>query len=123
MARHNELGTWGEQLAVDKLVEEGFSIVDQNWHLGHLEIDIIARKDEIVVFAEVKTRAEKDVDPLEAVDSRKIAHMVRAADTYLKSKDWPYQVRFDLFAINGTPDDYTLEHIPDAFYPPLRTYR
>ncbi len=123
MARHNELGKWGEQLAVDRLVDDGFAILHQNWRMGHLEIDIIARKDATVVFAEVKTRAEKDLDPLEAVDKRKIAHMVRAAEAYLKAKDWPYQVRFDLFAINGTPDDYTLEHIPDAFYPPLRTYR
>ena len=123
MAGHNELGKWGEQLAVDRLVDDGFAILHQNWRMGHLEIDIIARKDATVVFAEVKTRAEKDLDPLEAVDKRKIAHMVRAAEAYLKAKDWPYQVRFDLFAINGTPDDYTLEHIPDAFYPPLRTYR
>ncbi len=123
MARHNELGKWGEQLAVDRLVDDGFAILQRNWRMGHLEIDIIARKDATVVFAEVKTRAEKDLDPLEAVDKRKIAHMVRAAEAYLKAKDWPYQVRFDLFAVNGTPDDYTLEHIPDAFYPPLRTYR
>ncbi len=123
MARHNELGKWGEQLAVDRLVDDGFAILHRNWRMGHLEIDIIARKDATVVFAEVKTRAEKDFDPLEAVDKRKIAHMVRAAEAYLKAKDWPYQVRFDLFAINGSPDDYTLEHIPDAFYPPLRTYR
>lgn len=123
MARHNELGKWGEQLAIDRLVDDGFAILHRNWRMGHLEIDIIARKDATVVFAEVKTRAEKDLDPLEAVDKRKIAHMVRAAEAYLKAKDWPYQVRFDLFAINGSPDDYTLEYIPDAFYPPLRTYR
>lgn len=123
MARHNDLGKWGEQLAVDKLHADGFSVIQQGWRLGHLEIDIIARKDETIVFAEVKTRTEKDVDPLEAVDNRKIANMVRAAEAFLKGHDWPYQVRFDLFAINGAPDDYTIEHIPDAFYPPLRSYR
>lgn len=123
MARHNELGKWGEQLAVDALIDQGYSIVEQNWRLGHLEIDIIALKNEVLVFAEVKTRSELDVDPLEAVNKRKISHMVKSAETYLQMKPLPYQVRFDLFAINGTPDDYRIEHVPDAFYPSLKTYR
>lgn len=123
MARHNTQGKWGESKAVELLVREGYSIVDTNWHMGRFEIDIIALRDEILVFAEVKTRTDLDVDPLEAVDSRKIAHMVRSADAYLRHTGLPYQVRFDLFAINGTEDDFRIEHVPDAFYPPLKSYR
>lgn len=123
MARHNLLGKWGEQLAVDTLATLGYSIVETNWHMGRIEIDIVAKKDQTMVFAEVKTRSDMEEDPLEAVDKRKIARMVAAADAYLKHTDWPYQVQFDLFAINGTPDNYKIEHIPDAFYPPLKKYR
>ena len=123
MARHNALGKWGEQLAVDKLASEGWAIVERNWRVGHLEIDIIARRDGVMVFAEVKTRADGDTDPFEAVTKAKISHMMRAAETYMRHTDARFQPQFDLFAINGTPDgEYTLEHVPDAFYAPLKTY-
>ena len=39
---------------------------------------------------QVKTRADADEDPLEAVDERKIAHMVRAAEAYLRGCDVPF---------------------------------
>lgn len=122
MARHNDLGKWGESLAVDRLIEEGFSIIETNWRLGHLEIDIIARKDNMMVFAEVKTRSDNTIDPLEAIDDRKRANMVRAADAFMRHTGKFYEARFDVFGITGTPDDYNMEHIPDAFYPTLKTY-
>ncbi|MDE6573928.1 MAG: YraN family protein [Muribaculaceae bacterium] len=123
MARHNELGKWGEKLAEEILISEGFAIAERNWRMGHLEIDLIAMRDDIVVFAEVKSRSNRDEDPLEAIDKRKIAHMVRAAEAYMNFKNLPHGVRFDVFGISGTPEDYTIEHIPDAFFPPLKTYR
>ncbi len=123
MAKHNDTGKWGEELAVERLIEAGYSIVARNWRLGHLEIDIVARKDDVLVFAEVKTRTDRDTDPLEAVDKRKIANMVRAADAYMQHENLPLEAQFDLFAISGTPDNYELEHIADAFYPPLKSYR
>ncbi|MCH5220969.1 MAG: YraN family protein [Muribaculaceae bacterium] len=123
MARHTDLGKWGEQLAVDKLTAEGYSIVERNWRLGHIEIDIVAQKNEVLVIAEVKTRSELDVDPLEAIDKAKMARMIRAANAYIKHSNLNYQIQFDLFAINGTPENYRIEHIPDAFYPPLKVYR
>ncbi len=122
MARHNETGKWGEDIAADYLTEQGFAIAERNWRQGRLEIDIIAMRDDTLVVAEVKTRSDRDEDPLDAVDNKKILNMVRAAAAYIKIKALPHQVRFDLFAIAGTPDDYSFEHIPDAFYPPLKTY-
>ncbi len=122
MTRHNDLGKWGEQLAVDILAADGWSILERNWRMGHLELDIVAQKNEKIVFAEVKTRAEMDIDPLEAVDKRKITNMVRSAEAYMARTGLDFEARFDLFAINGTPDgEYTVDHIPDAFDPPLKT--
>lgn len=122
MARHNHTGNWGENLACDSLVEQGWAVVERNWRLNHLEIDIIAMKDNVLVFAEVKTRTDMDEDPLEAIDRRKILNMVRAADSYMKMHDLPHEARFDLFAVRGTPSEYSIEHIPDAFDPPLKSY-
>lgn len=122
MARHNKLGKWGEDLACEKLVADGCAIAERNWRMGSYEIDIIAVKDDFVIFGEVKTRSDMDTDPLEAVDNRKIARMVASAEVYLMHHDMRRQARFDLFSVNGTPDDYRFEHIPDAFMPPLKTY-
>ncbi len=122
MGRHNELGKWGENLACEKLASEGYAIMERNWRMGHLELDIVATRDDCIVFAEVKTRENRDSDPFEAIDNRKILNMVNAARAYLAAKDLPHHPQFDLFGINGTPDDYTLEHIPDAFEPPIKSY-
>ena len=47
---------------------------------------------------------------------------VHSADTYLRMQPHDYDFRFDTIAINGTPESYTVEHIPDAFLPSLRRY-
>ena len=41
MARHNELGRWGEEQVVEKLLLEGYTIAERNWRMNHLEIDIV----------------------------------------------------------------------------------
>ncbi len=125
MARHNQIGKWGEDLACDRLTELGYAIARRNWHMGHYEIDIIAMRDTRVVFCEVKTRTTPGVDPLEAVDRRKIARMVASARAYMLAEGLDrHTAQFDLFAIvapDGPEGDYTLEHIPDAFEIPLST--
>jgi putative endonuclease len=122
MARHNQLGKWGEDMACDALIKKGYAIVERNWRMGHYEIDIIAMQGDEVVFCEVKTRSDMNSDPLEAIGKRKISNMVRSAAVYLEMKELRHHIRFDVFSIKGTPDKYELEHIPDAFVPPLKTY-
>lgn len=126
MARHNELGKWGEQLAVDLLVTKGYAIVERNWRAGNLEVDIVAMKDNRIVFVEVKTRSSGFVDPLDAIDRRRVSRIVRAANSYVKAYNIPHEVQFDVIIIIGTPESGNMpqvEHIPDAFLPPLRTIR
>lgn len=77
MARHNDLGAWGEQLARDHLLGLGFTINDENAHAGGVEIDLVALRGTEVHFVEVKTRSTDFADPLDAVDKRKRARMVR----------------------------------------------
>lgn len=120
MAKHNELGKWGENIACDYLTSRGYVIRERNWRQGHMEIDIVAETSGTIAIVEVKTRNNMDEDPLEAVDARKRSLMVRSANAYMTYNNLPHRVQFDLIAINGTPDDYELEHIPDAFDPPLK---
>lgn len=122
MARHNQLGEWGERIAREHLLSLGYAIGVENARMGGVEIDFIAFKDDLVCFVEVKTRSSDFADPLEAVDNRKRARMVRAADTYLRDNDIPLEPRFDIIIVIGTPaTGHTVEHIPDAFLPPLST--
>lgn len=123
MAQHNEIGKWGEDLACESLIKKGYAIVERNWRLHHYEIDIIAMKGNRIVFVEVKTRSNFEEDPLEAIDKHKMARMVAAANVYMKVYDRYHECQFDVFAISGTPQNYKIEHIADAFLPPLKTYR
>ena len=61
MAQHNDFGAQGEDIAIDYLRRKGYVILDRNWRSGHREIDIVARKDDTVVFVEVKARDRKSV--------------------------------------------------------------
>lgn len=60
MAEHNELGKKGEDLAVAYLLENGYEILDRNWTFQKAEIDIIAKKENILAIIEVKTRSNLD---------------------------------------------------------------
>ena len=122
MARHNETGRWGEDIAAEYLAANGYAIADRNWRCGHYEIDIVAYKGARIIFVEVKTRSDNDEDPLEAVDKDKTSRLIRAAVVYINAYEIDHEIQFDLIAINGISSDYTIEHIPDAFIPPLKTY-
>ena len=120
MAKHNEIGQWGEQVAVDLLVSRGYAIVERNAKVGHYELDIVAMKGDRMVFVEVKTRSSELDDPIDAIDRKKIRYLCRAADTFMRARQLPHEVQFDVVAVIGNPSgDYTVRHYPDAFLPPL----
>lgn len=123
MASHNELGKWGEGLAKELLIAKGYTIVEENWRLGHFEIDLIASFKNRIIFVEVKTRSTHFNDPADAVNSAKQQRMARAADAYIRQFNIPLEAQFDIITIIGTEQHHEVEHIPDAFLPPLRSYR
>lgn len=123
MAKHNELGAWGERIAREFLLTQGYAIGGENTKVGNYEIDFIAMKDDRIVFVEVKTRSDDSYDPLDAVDERKRARLVRAADEYIRSMDIPLEPQFDIITVVGRPESgWRVDHYPDAFYPPMRSY-
>ena len=123
MARHNELGKWGEQYAADYLQSIGYDIIERDWRIGHRDIDIIARTGDgtTVVFVEVKTRTSDVVTkPDDAVDIKKIRNIGYAANNYIKTKGIVDEVRFDIISIIGNyKENAQLEHIIEAFNPCL----
>ena len=120
MAEHNELGKAGEDAAVRYLEDNGYLIRHRNWRKGHFELDIVAAKDKELVIVEVKTRSNTEfAQPEDAVDLPKIKRTVRAADTYMKLFQVDIPVRFDIITVVGEKDNFSIEHMEEAFYPPL----
>lgn len=57
MAKHNQTGKTGEELAAEYLIARGYIIRDINWKNGKLELDIVAYNDQTLIVVEVKTRS------------------------------------------------------------------
>ena len=117
MADHNELGKLGEEKAVEFLEKAGYEILERNWVFQKAEIDIIARKGEIVAIVEVKTRSSIDFGlPQEFVKPKKIQLLVKAVNEYITINDLDVEVRFDIIAIHKSTNGFVIEHLESAFY-------
>lgn len=102
-----------EDRAAEFYEQQGYNVIERNWRSGHKEIDLIVRKDDQIVFVEVKASFSKEYGhPAERVDRRKIEHLTRAAQAYIeKAEITGCDLRFDVV----TFDRGKLEHFPDAF--------
>lgn len=117
MAEHLELGKEGERLAVDFLIQEGYTIVEINWRYKKAEVDIIASKDDWLVFVEVKTRSSLYFgSPEEFVTKSKIKLMIQAANAYCDEFKCDNEIRFDIIALYKDTKKLNIEHIKSAFY-------
>src|SRR6187549_3097148 len=100
MAEHNELGKFGEELAVDFLQKNSYNILETNWIFQKAEIDIIAQKGNILAVVEVKTRSSIDFGlPQDFVKPKKIQLLVKAVNEYVIAENLDVEVRFDIIAI------------------------
>lgn len=101
-----ETGRWGEQVAVDRLRAEGCMIVERNWRCGRLEIDIIALdRTGCLRFVEVKTRTAGGWESAEAaITPSKRRALMRAASAYMAGRPGYDDFRFDLIAVEYSPD-------------------
>ncbi|AFD09102.1 YraN family protein [Solitalea canadensis] len=120
MATHNDLGKAGEQIAFDHLVKNGYAIIERNWRYQHSEVDLIAQKNNELIFIEVKTRTGNFFGfPEEFVTSRKEKLFGLAADEFIYRSAHTGECRFDIVSITFSTDgkSYQVHHIEDAFFP------
>lgn len=108
-----EFGKSGELIAEKFLKHKKYKIICKNFYTRRGEIDIIAQKENLIVFVEVKTRSNfKYGTPSMAVNSTKLQHMKTAAKIFLTlNKFNKHEIRFDVievFFINGK---YSINHI------------
>jgi len=117
MATHNELGKKGEQLAVDFLLKNGYSIVERNYRFDKAEVDIIAQQKDTLAIIEVKTRSTSDFgNPQDFVKPKQIQRLVKAVNEYVIENDLDVDIRFDIIAIVKQGKGYDIEHLENAFY-------
>ena len=122
----NPIAILGETEAARMLEKKGFRIVERNWRMGHLEVDLIAESRTEIVFAEVKARTTKfgNKMPEEFVDETKRKRMVAAANAYIKYRKIEKNPRFDIIGIlvNAETQEITYRnHMENAFQPQVRT--
>ena len=118
MAQHLETGASGEKEACLYLEKNGFDIIETNWRSGKDEVDIIAEHKGQLVFVEVKTRTSDYFGaPEDWVGPKKQRNIIRAANSFIEERDLDVDVRFDVIGILMGPQEMSLKHIEDAFYP------
>ena len=117
MAQHNQLGSEGEELAVDFLLKNDYEIIERNYRFDKAEVDIIARKKEVLAIIEVKTRSTADFgNPQDFVKPKQIQRLVKAVDEYVNTNNLDVEVRFDIIDIVREGKKFKIEHLENAFY-------
>jgi putative endonuclease len=120
MSNNTQKGNAGEDIAIAHLLKQGYSIRERNWRHRHLEIDIVAESDNMLVIVEVKLRASNAFGtPEEFVTKAKQKKLIRAADVYIKTNNINIETRFDVISIIQNSNELNVEHITGAFYPTL----
>ncbi|MEG1609178.1 MAG: YraN family protein [Clostridia bacterium] len=110
---NRKVGIEGETLACEYLQNKGFEIVERNFSCKLGEIDIVAKKENLLAIVEVKTRENTKFGmPFEAVTSSKIKNIIAVTKYYLMChKNVDMDIRFDVISILRGQ----IEHIEDAF--------
>lgn len=116
-----DTGRRGEAIARQHLLDLGYEIEAVNYRYRRVELDIVAREGDCLVFVEVKTRRGLAYGhPSGAVSAAKEARISRAAKAYMYETGHDWEVRFDIISILLHQDgSHTLEHLRDAFFPGL----
>ena len=110
---NKKLGKLGEKQAREYLIKNGWKIVKKNYVNPFGEVDIIARKGEVLAFVEVKTRLSDTFGtPSEAVTKPRQKKYIQAAKYYFAGMEIDCTVRFDIIEIF----EGRINHIENAFY-------
>jgi putative endonuclease len=110
-------GDQGEDYVAGHLERQGFQIVARNARVGRLEIDLVARRGDLLVFCEVRSRQNSSfLNPIETIDRAKVGRIRRAATQWLAANPQnARQLRFDAAAVVFDCDPPRLDYYESAF--------
>ena len=117
MARKDELGRHGENLAAEYLISQGMQLVERNWRCSIGEIDLVMTDGTVIVFAEVKTRSSTRYGhPFEAITVTKLARLRHLAVSWCIEHETRAPIRIDAVGVIVPPGgDTTIEHLRNVF--------
>ena len=121
MKSTTEIGSKGESLARDFLIEKGYKILDQNWTCNKSEIDLIVKLEQTVCFIEVKTRVHSfSVNPVLAVSPSQQKRIINSANVYIEQFSIDEEIRFDVIGVVHDKGIFKIDqHLEGAFYPTI----
>jgi putative endonuclease len=116
MSVRKNFGTHGETYVAQTLEKQGYTIIGRNYKKLRGEIDLIAQKDNEIVFVEVKTRSYSYIEPENLISPAQQRKIIATAKAYVAEYDLiEYVWRFDAALLIGIPPHQTLTYIPNAF--------
>jgi len=118
-----KFGDTGEKIAEKYLQEKGYIIIDRNYTKAYGEIDLIAKKDNALVFVEVKTRDMKHVHdflPEQSVNTLKARKIKRVCQIYLLEKHYSpnqeWQIDIVAISIDVDTNKAIVKHMENALW-------
>ena len=118
-----KFGDIGEKIAEVYLISKGYKIIERNYQKPWGEIDLVSKKDNLLVFFEVKTRDKKNVEHYSAessINRDKIRKLQKICETYLMEKhysvnqDW--QIDVLAISIDKELNESKINHIENAVW-------
>lgn len=103
-------------MAEEYLLQHGYQVLHRNWRHSHYEIDLIAIKNDVLHFVEVKLRSSKTFGlPEQNVKKKKFQFLLQAADEFLFQNKQYRHVQYDILSINVTancePEFFLIEDV------------
>lgn len=100
--KSTDSGRGAEAAVAGLLQDHGFEIMRRNWRTRLCEIDLVAEKNGVIYFIEVKYRASgAQGDGFEYITARKLKQMDFAARLWVQENDWPGDYRLMAAAVSG----------------------
>ena len=116
---NKDIGNYGEDLSLEFLKRNGYYILNRNFRNKCGEIDIICKKDDLIIFIEIKSRySYTHGSPIEAITYSKQKQIIKLCKFYIYiNKLITYNIRFDVIEVFFNKDNnlYSINHITDAF--------
>jgi len=117
MMMRKDIGKNGEDEALRFLEAKGYEILQRNYRFKRSEIDLVANKEDLLIFIEVKVRSSNSYGfPESFVSDNQIDRIMEAAEEYQYQKNWMGNIRFDIISIEGKGSDLKITHFKDAFH-------
>lgn len=112
-ALHNVSGEAAEDAVSSYLKNLGFKIIDRNWKTKWCEVDIVALKEKVMHFVEVKYRSSSEQGfGFDYINPKKLRQMQRAADSWVHINDWAGEYILSAAQVSG--DNFEIDFIEEV---------